>query len=525
MSLHGDLLGERARLTPGREALALADGSLRLTYGELDARANRAALALTRSLGLEKGDRVGLLAHNCVEFIEVFFAGARSGVIVVPLSTRATVHELEAIVRDSGMRALVYGRGFAGHAAELRDRCGIEAIGGFDRAELAASSSDWRVLASSHDPAATSFPRSAPEEICALLYTSGTTGKPKGVMISHRMLAWNAYNTVLNWGLREDDRSPIFTPLYHAGGLTVFLTPLFAAGGTIILHEKFDASEVWRVMVRERCTVALGVPTIWKLLMEAPEFETVDLSHVRWLISGGAPLPAFLIEAYRRRGVVLRQGFGMTEVGVNCFSMTSEDALLKPGSIGKAMLFTEARLVRDDGSECGSGEVGELHLRGPHVSSGYWNDPESTRRSFSEDGWFRTGDSARQDEDGFFYIAGRKKEMFISGGVNVYPVEIEAELLQHAGVADAAVVGAEDPTWGEVGVAFVVAADGATLDARELEQWLGARLSRVKIPKRWNIVAELPRTPYGKVEKDRLRELGDREQPTDSKTPRLAADS
>ncbi len=325
-------------------------------------------------------------------------------------------------------------------------------------------------------------------------------------MISHRMLAWNAYNTAVNWGLREDDRSPIFTPLYHAGGLTVFLTPLFAVGGTIVLHDRFDASEVWRVMERERCTVALGVPTIWKFLMEAPEFETADLGHVRWLISGGAPLPAFIIEAYRRRGIVLRQGFGMTEVGVNCFSMTSEDAHRKPGSIGKAMLFTEARLVRDDGSECGPEEVGELHLRGLHVSSGYWNDPEATSRAFSEDGWFRTGDSARRDQDGFFYIAGRKKEMFISGGVNVYPAEIEGELLQHPALADAAVIGVDDATWGEVGVAFVVPTAGAKLDIPSVESWLGERLSRLKIPKRWEIVAALPRNPYGKIEKTKLRE-------------------
>ncbi|HSN69103.1 MAG TPA: AMP-binding protein, partial [Thermoanaerobaculia bacterium] len=300
-------------------------------------------------------------------------------------------------------------------------------------------------------------------------------------------------------------RSPIFTPLYHAGGLTVFLTPIFAVGGAIILHERFDASEVWRVIERERCTVALGVPTIWKLLMEAPEFGIVDLSSVRWLISGGAPLPTYIIEAYGRRGITLRQGFGMTEVGVNCFSMTSEDAHRKPGSIGKPMMLTGARLVRDDGSECAPGEVGELQLRGPHVSSGYWNDPDATRLAFLEDGWFRTGDAARKDEDGFFFIAGRKKEMFISGGVNVYPAEIEAELLQHPAVADAAIVGVPDETWGEIGAAFVVPAGASTIDAHELEAWLGERLSRLKIPKRWHLVESLPRTPFGKVEKTKLR--------------------
>ncbi len=504
MIFHGDLLGERARLTPSREALVLADGSARFSYAELDDRAARAALALTRSLGLRKGDRVGILAHNCAEFLEIFFACAKCGVIAVPLSTRATVHELEGIVRDSGMRALVHGRGFAAHAASLRDLCGLEAIAGIDPADLVPGSSSWGVLTASHDAAAARFERAAPEEICALLYTSGTTGRPKGVMISHRMLAWNAYNTVLNWGLREDDRSPVFTPLYHAGGLTVFLTPLFAAGGTIVLHDRFDPSEVWRVIERERCTVVFAVPTIWKFLTEAPEFPSVDLRHVRWFVSGGAPLPSFIIDAYRQRGIVLRQGFGMTEVGVNCFSMTSDDALRKPGSIGKPMLYTEARLVREDGGTCDPGEVGELQFRGPHVSSGYWRNAEATRAAFLEDGWFRSGDSARRDEDGFFYVAGRKKEMFISGGVNIYPAEIEAELVQHPAVGDAAVVGVEDATWGEVGVAFVVAAAGARIDVGQLEAWLGGRLTRLKLPKRWVVVDELPRNPYGKIEKTKL---------------------
>jgi fatty-acyl-CoA synthase len=504
--IHGDLLGERARLTPEREALVLADGSRRLTYGELDSGAARAALALARDFRLRKAERVGILAHNCVEFVEVFFACAKSGVIAVPLSTRSTVHELEGIIRDSGLRALVYGRGFAAQAASVRDLCGLDAIAGLDPHDLAAGSPAWNELTSAHDPADARFEPAGPEEICALLYTSGTTGKPKGVMISHRMLTWNAYNTVLNWGLREDDRGPVFTPMYHAGGLTVFLTPLFAAGGAIILHERFEASEVWRAIERERCSVVFAVPTIWKFMMEAPEFATADLEHVRWFVSGGAPLPTFIIEAYRRRGIVMRQGFGMTEAGVNCFSMSSDDAIRKPGSIGLPMLFTEARLVKDDGSACAPGEVGELQFRGPHVSSGYWQNAEATRASFLEDGWFRSGDSARRDDEGFFYVAGRKKEMFISGGVNVYPAEIEAELVQHPHIADAAVIGIEDATWGEVGAAFVVATAAATLDIPSIESWLGERLSRLKIPKRWEILSELPRNPYGKIEKTKLRD-------------------
>ena len=496
--LHGDILGERARLTPDREALAMSDGSLRLTYGELDTRVASVAAALRDRLAIAKGDRVGLLAGNCPEFLDVFFSAGKNGMIVVPLSTRATVHELEGIVRDSGMRLLVHGPEFAEVAQRLRDSGAVAKI-------MSVGELQHLTLRTGEDRERSPFTPGSPDDVYCLLYTSGTTGKPKGVMIPHRMVAWNGYNTAMNWGLREDDRSPIFTPLYHAGALGAFLTPIIAIGGTIILHRRFDVDEVWATIERERCTVVLGVPTIWKMLMDAPSFAATDLSNVRWLISGGAPLPTYIIEAYQKRGVVFRQGFGMTEVGVNCFSMTNEDSYRKLGSIGRPMMYTEARLTREDGTECGADEVGDLWFRGPHVSSGYWNNPEATEASFRPDGWFRTGDSARRDADGFYSIAGRKKEMFISGGVNVYPAEIEAELVQHPTVSDAAVIGVEDPTWGEVGAAFVVAAPGMTIDIAELEAWLGERLSRLKLPKRWTVMDALPRTPYGKVEKHKLR--------------------
>jgi len=306
----------------------------------------------------------------------------------------------------------------------------------------------------------------------------------------------------VNWGLREDDVSPIYTPLYHAGGVAAFLIPIFTVGGTIVLHRGFDAAEVLRTIERERCTVILGVPTTLKMLMDAPEFAATDLSHVRWFISGGAPLPHYIIDAYQKRGVEMKQGYGMTEAGVNCFSMTVEDARRKAGSIGKPMMFTEVRVVSDDGNDAANDEVGEMWIRGPHVSLGYWNNPEATRAAFDDDGWLHTGDLARRDAEGFFYIAGRKKEMFISGGVNVYPAEIEAELVSHPHVADAAVIPIADETWGEVAVAFIV---GNATEA-DLNAYLGARIAKFKLPKRYIFLDALPRTPYGKVEKKKLAE-------------------
>ena len=477
-----ELLAERARVTPEKLALVCVESGARLTYAELNAGAERAAAMLTaRDVG--PGDRFGVLAYNSVEYLELFFAAGKIGAIVVPLSTRATLHELTAIVADSGMTWLYHGPEFAETAESL-----------------------WRTgtLACPPEPRTgkSACPTQSAEDIYCLLYTSGTTGKPKGVMIPRRQLYWNGYNTAINWDLRADDVSPIFTPLYHAGGIAAFTIPIFTAGGTMVLHKSFDASQVWQTIERERCTVVLGVPTIWKMLMEAPELATAKLDHVRWFISGGAPLPAYIAEAYANRGVPMKQGYGMTEVGVNCFAMTVEESVTKRGSIGRPLMFTEVRVVDADGHDVANGEIGEMWIRGPHVSKGYWNNEEATRAAFRDDGFLRTGDLARRDDDGFFTIAGRAKDMFISGGVNVYPAEIEAELVSHPRVADAAVVAVPDERWGEVGVAFVVG--DATAD--DLSSYLSLRIAKFKLPRRYVFVDSLPRTPYGKVEKGKLRE-------------------
>ncbi len=504
--IHADVVGERARVTPESTAVVLVTSGQRLTYAELDERARRCSQVWRRKLGLEPGERVGILAHNRIEYLDAFFAAGKTGIALVTLGTRLTAHELRHIVEDSGMRALLYDGAFADTVRDLRQHVDLDRWIALDD-PVAESDARFVELVEAVDPSTWRRPSIDPEQIYCLLYTSGTTGRPKGVMIPHRMVAWNGFNTVCSWQLRADDVSPIFTPLYHAGGLMAFLVPLFTVGGTIVLHHGFDTSEIWQTIERERCTVVLGVPTIWKMLMEAPEFETVDLSHVRAFYSGGAPLPLYIIEAYQEKGVVFKQGFGMTEVGVNCFTMSVEDSYRKAGSIGKPMMFTEVRLVDEAGEEVPTGEVGEMLFRGPHVSKGYWHNPEATAATLDDDGWFHSGDQARLDEEGFFYIAGRQKDMIISGGVNVYPAEIEAELLQHQDVEDAAVVGVPDEKWGEMGVAFVVPLTGREISTESLVEHLTARLAKFKIPKVFRMVESLPRTAYGKVVKGKLREL------------------
>ncbi|HQQ77280.1 MAG TPA: long-chain fatty acid--CoA ligase [Thermoanaerobaculia bacterium] len=530
--ISGDVLGERARLSPEKTALVEVATGRRFTYAELDARARGAARTLTEGLGLKKGDRMALLAGNCVEFLDVFFACGKNGVVLVPLNTRQTAGELIGVLEDAEPKALIYGAAFEETVEDLlRKVRGVTPVlldAPAQRGARAAGAPNARTTfkeifsspPAAAPAAAAEVPSPGPEDLYCLLYTSGTTGKPKGVMVPHRMVAWNAVNTVVSWQLREDDVSPIYTPLYHAGGLGAFLTPVFAIGGTIVLHAGFDAAEVLATIGKERCTVVLGVPTIFRMLQEHPSWASADFSSVRYFISGGAPLPLDIIETWHRRGANFKQGYGLTEVGVNCFAMSVEESVRKAGSIGRPMMFTEAKLTGEDGREVPVGEVGELLLRGPHVCRGYFRNPEATAASLDAEGWFHTGDLAKKDEDGFFTIAGRKKDMLISGGVNVYPAEIEGVLFQHPRVKDVAVVGVPDEKWGEVGVAFVVRREEGREEKgeekislkvigemAELAAFVEARLAKYKVPREFIFVASLPRTPYGKVVKGDLRSL------------------
>lgn len=499
--LHADLLGERARLSPDREALFEVSTGARLSFAQLNQRSEQAASFLRKVRGLPSGARLAAILNNRKEFIELYFAAAKSGLVFVPINPKLAVPELVAILEHAEAALAICEEATAAKVGEAARRLGIEGLcldedGGrrWERCLLQASGTGSEAT-----------PK--PEDLLAILYTSGTTGEPKGVMIPHRMVAFDAWATVMAWQLRAEDVTPIFTPLCHAGGLSVFLTPMMAIGGRIILHRAFEPEEVLVAMEREKATVALGVPTIWRLLSEYPLFNRVDLSHVRWFISGGAPLPLSLISRYRDRGLVLRQGYGLTEVGVNCFTMSDEEAWRKAGSIGKPFPYTRAKIAGEDGNQLPTGKIGELRLAGPHVSLGYYRNPEATSQAFDEEGFFCTADLAYRDDEGFYFIAGRKKEMFISGGINVFPAEIEAALAEHPAVEDAAVIGVPDEKWGEKGVAFVVAKPLPAISPEALKDFLRKRLAPFKVPKEFVFVESLPRTPYGKVIRSQLGQL------------------
>jgi fatty-acyl-CoA synthase len=320
------------------------------------------------------------------------------------------------------------------------------------------------------------------------------------------MVAWNTLNTLIH-EVRPGDVTITHTPMFHTGGLLVYSVPLLTVGGTVVIMRRWDPEELLSLIQREKVTLFFAVPTQYQQLHDSPSFRATNLSSVRFMTSGGAPMPVPLIQAWQAvHSVPFKQGFGMTEFGPGLFSMGPEFAISKAGSIGRPNYFIDARLVDDDGREVPVGEVGELVLKGPSMCSGYFNDEAATKESIDAQGWFHTGDLARRDADGFFTIAGRKKDMFISGGENVYPLELESALYEHPAVQQCAVVGVPDAKWGEVGRAFVVLKPGTAATSEELLTHLRERVARFKVPKKVELMERLPVSPAGKILKRELRE-------------------
>ena len=471
-----------ARFRPEAEALYDVGTGRRWTYAALQHDARAWARRLRRE-GIEPGDRVGVLAFNRGETLALLFACADLGAVLFPMNWRLSAAELAFQIEDCAPRVIFADAAHAAlvpGAASLDDGPG-EAGGGPPLGPGSALSAPWQ-----------------------LMYTSGSTGRPKGALITHQQVHWNALNTILACDLLPQCSTLTFTPLFHTGGMNCLTTPMLHRGGRVVLTPGLDAGEALQLIEAERITHLMGVPTIYRMLADHAAFGTVDLSSVRDALCGGAPLPLPLLEEYLDRGLPLRQGFGMTEVGPNCFSTPPADVRRKLGAVGLPIHHVAMRLVRSDGTEAGDDEPGELWLGGPAVFGGYWNRPDANATSFTE-GWFRSGDVLSRDADGFYTVRGRIKEMFISGGENVYPAEVEAAITDCPGVALAAVVGVPDARWGEVGVAFVEPSPGEGLSAEAVRAFLHGRLARFKIPKTIHIDPALPRTASGKIDKADLR--------------------
>jgi O-succinylbenzoate-CoA ligase len=501
----GQLLTRRAFLSPDVEAMVEpAVGGRRIRFRELNARCNRVAHAL-RGAGVKHGDRVALLLMNGAEFIESFFAVAKIGAVNVPLNWRLLADELEFILKDSGATVLLYAENFAPVVAELQRR-GEKTdlrtwvqVGG-TAAPFAQDYQAWMGAMPADEPGFAG----ADDDLLFIMYTSGTTGLPKGVMHSHRTVMWSAFNVTASADFHYKDRFLTALPLFHVGALMPSLCCVYT-GSTQVILKAFDPKLAWELIRDEKITTTLLVPAMLQFMQATYDKATHDASALRWVLCGAAPVPVTLIKAYEEIGVEVHQLYGLTEsCGPGCLIM-GEDALTRAGSTGRAYFYTDVRVVDADGKDCASGEPGEIILRGPHNMVGYWKRPEATALAL-RDGWLYTGDVGTMDEDGFVTIRDRLKDMLISGGENIYPAEVENMLLGHAAVADAAVIGLPSPKWGEVPLAVVVARKGAAIDAAELLAWCKGRLATFKLPKAAVVVSEIPRNPSGKILKRVLRE-------------------
>ncbi|MCF7822604.1 MAG: long-chain fatty acid--CoA ligase [Candidatus Marinimicrobia bacterium] len=493
-----DWLARWAYFTPEKMFLREHKSDRSWSFGEFNLAAEHCARHLHGDLGLKKGQRLGIYSKNRMEYFLLYFAAIKLGLIVVPLNFRLTPAEMDILIQDADPSVLYF-------EAEYEKQ-----IGQLTTLSKSCRNLNIDSLSELLEPKKDSVEVELPpveitqNDLVMILYTSGTTGLPKGAMISHKMLFWNAVNTGLRLDINSSDHTQAFSPLFHTGGWNVLFTPFLHHGASHTILESFDPEVILDLIEKEKSTILFGVPTMLQMLMDSPRFEQTDLSSIRYAIVGGAPMPIPLIEVWHKRGIPIRQGYGLTEVGPNCFSLNQDAAIRKQGSIGFPNFYMDARIVNETGVEMGVNEPGELCLNSPVVTPGYWNKPVETSTSIT-DGWFHTGDMARKDEDGYFYIVDRKKNMFISGGENVYPAEIEALLVQHPEIKEAAVIGIPDEKWGEVGKAFIVGPRKFEID--EIKAYCLGSLAKYKIPKEVLMIEALPLNDSGKLDRKKLIEM------------------
>ncbi len=502
----GDWTGRRATLTPKREAILDNIQKKRYTFEEMDKRANQVARVLLDS-GIQKGDRVCIYSKNRFDFLDILFACGKVGAILTPFNFRLTARETEYLLQKTDPSIVFYDPTLASQFVELRpfvEKRHVVVMGD----KMVESDEDIYSLMTKKNTGAVERPELTMDDPYLIVFTGGTTGQPKGAVLSHRLVFWNSVNTIVSWGLRPDDVQPLLFPLFHTGGINVLLIPFYHLGAVSIIMGDFDPEETLRVIESERCTLVIGVPTMFNSISQSSNFKNANFDQVRLFISGGAPCPVAIMEKYWDRGKILKMGYGLTEVGPNNFYLPEDEVKKRPTSVGFPVFHCDMKIVDDDNNIVQEGVAGELMLRGPHTFSGYWDEPEESAKVIEADGWVHTGDLVTQDKDGFYYIVGRKKDMFISGGENVFPTEIEEVLYKHPKISESAVIGVPDEKWGEVGKAFIVLKSGESLTEEEVRKYFDGKLARFKIPKYFEFREELPKSAAGKILK---RELEDEE--------------
>lgn len=515
MEIELDWLKRWNLYTPNNVALQDGDTGQAYTYRQFYHAAVSGAHILKSQFQIKHGDRVAVLATNEIEYIFLFFALQRLGAILVPINFRLTQREVDHIVDDCQPKLIFYQLPFRDLVENVMKTyhsiksCLLTGPGSFAtqlaKAESHVAVDAENVAAEKNRPNERDAFVGSSSDGVMILYTSGTTGAPKGALLDHKMLFWNSINTTLRLNISQSDCAVCFLPFFHTGGWNVLTNPFIHRGAKTIVLKKFDADQIIALTEREKATLLFGVPTTMDMLARSGLFKSADLSTLRYAIVGGEPMPLPLIEIWHKKGIPIRQGYGLTEFGPNVFSLNEEHAIKKIGSIGFPNFYIEARVVDEVGNVLGADKVGELVLRGPMVMVGYWNNEKATKETI-KNGWLYTGDLVRFDAEGYFYVVGRKKDMYKSGGENVYPTEIEQVLRRLDGIREVAVIGVVDQKWGEVGKAFIVR-ENSDLTEQEINLFCLQNLAKFKIPKYFSFLESLPKGESGKILKRHLAEM------------------
>lgn len=492
---------KRAELSPNRIALKDLTSGNEYSYSDLDQRANRAA-RLLQEYDIEKGDRVAVISRNRPEFVDLFFATAKLGTILAPLSFRLASRELTELLNDVEPSILIVEEVFESLLEDILENekrdfdCPILII----KTDNDSDRESYEEALPS-DPSPVESADVSMDDPHLFLHTGGSTGLPKETVVTHRAILWNSFNTIVSWGLKPDDTTAMVYPMFHTGGWNVLTVPIFHLGGKVIITREFDPNEILHTIEEEKVTVFSGVPAMLRMICQDEDWEKTDISSLRLVKSGGGPCRKGIIQKWWDRGIDLSQGYGLTECGPNNFTMPDDWPHEKVDSVGKPTMHVEVRIVDEDGNP--TEDIGELELSSPVAAEKYWRNEEETEETFGG-GWVSTGDLASVDEDGYYYIEGRKKNMFVSGGENVYPVEIENVITEHEKVDDVIVIGVPDDRWGEVGKAVIQGDESLTLE--ELTEFLEDKIAKFKIPKHLDFVEEMPMSGPSKIDRQTIKE-------------------
>jgi fatty-acyl-CoA synthase len=499
----GDWITKRSMLSPNKTAIIFEER--KITYSEVNERATRLANALINQ-GIKKGDRVAALLYNCPEFLEVYFALAKIGAVFVTLNFRLAGPEIQYMINNSKSTALIFDEHFSEMIESIRSNLSIDHK---NYVSLGNSGQTWAIEYEKLLEVSSTKEPDIKKEVWLedpqmIMYTSGTTGIPKGALLSHQKTFYNTFNAVLYFDMTSKDTMLVTMPLFHSGGLNIAAVPILYTGGTAVIQKSFDPKQALSLIEKHRITLAMMVPTMINFMLKQGGIDNYDLSSMKTLMVGGEPISLSLIKAYQDRNIPIRQVFGQTETSIQLW-LSEEDAIRKIGSVGKPVFHSDVRVVDESGKDVVPDEVGEIVLNGPTRMLGYWNDPKLTAETI-KDGWLHTGDLATVDKEGFVYMVDREKDMYISGGENVYPAEVERVLGENPKILETAIIGVPDEKWGEVGKALIVLKDEEKMTEEDIFEFLRGKLAKYKIPKYVEFTNEFPKTGSGKIRKTELRE-------------------